>query len=125
MRIAEKRFDGSLAGRFILTAGLGGMGGAQPLAGRMAGAAILCIDIDPARAAARKAVGYLEHVATDLDTALAMIDEAVKEKRATSIGLVGNAAESIRRSRGAASCRISSPTRPRRMTSSTAMCRRA
>ncbi|WP_312411585.1 urocanate hydratase, partial [Shinella sp.] len=84
---------GSLAGRFILTAGLGGMGGAQPLAGRMAGAAILCVDIDPARAAARKAVGYLEHVAPDLDTALAMIDAAVKEKRATSIGLVGNAAE--------------------------------
>jgi urocanate hydratase len=93
MRIAEKRFGGSLAGRFILTAGLGGMGGAQPLAGRMAGAAILCVDIDPARAAARKAVGYLEHVAPDLDTALAMIDAAVKEKRATSIGLVGNAAE--------------------------------
>ena len=93
MRIAEKRFGGSLAGRFILTAGLGGMGGAQPLAGRMAGAAILCVDIDPARAAARKAVGYLEHVAPDLDTALAMIDEAVKEKRATSIGLVGNAAD--------------------------------
>lgn len=93
MRIAEKRFGGSLAGRFILTAGLGGMGGAQPLAGRMAGAAILCVDIDPARAAARKAVGYLEHVAPDLDTALAMIDEAVKERRATSIGLVGNAAE--------------------------------
>lgn len=93
MRIAEKRFGGSLAGRFILTAGLGGMGGAQPLAGRMAGAAILCVDIDPARAAARKAVGYLEHVAPDLDTALSMIDEAVKDKRATSIGLVGNAAE--------------------------------
>lgn len=93
MRIAEKRFGGSLAGRFILTAGLGGMGGAQPLAGRMAGAAILCVDIDPERAAKRKAVGYLEHVAPDLDTALAMIDEAVKEKRATSIGLVGNAAE--------------------------------
>jgi len=93
MRIAEKRFGGSLAGRFILTAGLGGMGGAQPLAGRMAGAAILCVDIDPERAAKRKAAGYLEHVAPDLDTALAMIDEAVKEKRATSIGLVGNAAE--------------------------------
>ncbi len=92
MRIAENRFGGDLAGRFILTAGLGGMGGAQPLAGRMAGAAILCIDVDPVRAEKRKAIGYLEHVAPDLDTALAMIDEAVKEKRATSIGLVGNAA---------------------------------
>jgi len=93
MRIAEKRFGGSLAGRFILTAGLGGMGGAQPLAGRMAGAAILCVDIDPERAAKRKAAGYLEHVAPDLDTALSMVEAAVKDKRATSIGLVGNAAE--------------------------------
>lgn len=92
MRIAENRFGGDLAGRFILTAGLGGMGGAQPLAGRMAGAAILCIDVDPVRSEKRKAIGYLEHVAPDLDTALAMIDQAVKEKRATSIGLVGNAA---------------------------------
>ena len=61
MRIAEKRFGGDLAGRFILTAGLGGMGGAQPLAGRMAGAAILCIDVDPERAEKRKEIGYLEH----------------------------------------------------------------
>ncbi|MEO8882209.1 MAG: urocanate hydratase [Devosia sp.] len=93
MRIAEQRFGGSLAGRVILTAGLGGMGGAQPLAGRMAGAAILCVDIDPERAKKRKAIGYLDEIAPDLDTALAMIDAAVKEKRATSIGLVGNAAE--------------------------------
>ena len=93
MRIAENRFGGSLAGRFILTAGLGGMGGAQPLAGRMAGAAILCLDIDPERARKRQEIGYLEHVAPDLDTALAMIDKAIAEKRATSIGLVGNAAE--------------------------------
>ena len=82
MRIAEKRFGGDLAGRFILTAGLGGMGGAQPLAGRMAGAAILCVDIDPERAEKRKEIGYLEQIAPDLDTALAMIDAAVKEKRA-------------------------------------------
>jgi urocanate hydratase len=93
MRIAEKRFGGSLAGRFILTAGLGGMGGAQPLAGRMAGAAILCVDIDPERAKKRKAIGYLDEIAENLDTALAMIDAAVADKRATSIGLVGNAAE--------------------------------
>src|SRR6185312_14860947 len=93
MRIAENRFGGSLAGRFILTAGLGGMGGAQPLAGRMAGAAILCVDIDAERARKRKEIGYLEEIAPDLDTALQMIDKAVAEKRATSIGLVGNAAE--------------------------------
>ncbi|MDB5506160.1 MAG: urocanate hydratase [Devosia sp.] len=93
MRIAERRFGGSLAGRFILTAGLGGMGGAQPLAGRMAGAAILCIDVDAERARKRQEIGYLEAIAPDLDAALAMIDAAVREKRATSIGLVGNAAE--------------------------------
>ncbi|SIQ23222.1 urocanate hydratase [Rhizobium sp. RU20A] len=93
MRIAERRFGGELAGRFILTAGLGGMGGAQPLAGRMAGAAILCVDIDPVRAEKRKAIGYLEAIAPDLNSALAMIAEAVKEKRPLSVGLVGNAAE--------------------------------
>lgn len=93
MRIAEKRFGGSLAGRFILTAGMGGMGGAQPLAGRMAGAAILDIDVDPVRAERRKAIGYLQEIAPDLDAALAMIDAAVKEKRAVSVGLVANAAD--------------------------------
>jgi urocanate hydratase len=93
MRIAEKRFGGSLAGRFILTAGMGGMGGAQPLAGRMAGAAILDIDVDPARAERRKEIGYLEHIAPNLDAALAMIAAAVADKRATSVGLVANAAE--------------------------------
>ncbi|MGV3489740.1 MAG: urocanate hydratase [Devosia sp.] len=93
MRIAEKRFGGSLAGRFILTAGMGGMGGAQPLAGRMAGAAILDVDVDPVRAERRKEIGYLEHIAPDLDTALAMIAAAVEEKRAISVGLVANAAD--------------------------------
>jgi len=93
MRIAEKRFGGSLAGRFILTAGMGGMGGAQPLAGRMAGAAILDVDVDPQRAERRKQIGYLQEIAPDLDTALAMIAVAVKEKRALSVGLVANAAE--------------------------------
>jgi len=93
MRIAEKRFGGSLAGRFILTAGLGGMGGAQPLAGRMAGAAILVVDVDRERAEKRRATGFLDEVATDLDAALVSIDRAVAEKRAISVGLVGNAAD--------------------------------
>ncbi len=93
MRIAEKRFGGDLRGRFILTAGLGGMGGAQPLAGRMAGAAILCVDVDPEKAKRRRGAGFLEAIAADLDTALAMIDDAVREKRATSVGLVANAAD--------------------------------
>ena len=93
MRIAENRFGGTLAGRFVLTAGLGGMGGAQPLAGRMAGAAILVVDVDPARVAKRREIGFLDEVAPDLDAALAMVERAVEEKRAVSIGLVGNAAD--------------------------------
>lgn len=93
MRIAERRFGGSLAGRFVLTAGLGGMGGAQPLAGKMAGAAILCVDVDAERAGKRLEIGYLDEIAPDLDMALARIAAAVAEGRALSIGLVGNAAE--------------------------------
>ena len=93
MRIAEKRFGGSLAGRFILTAGMGGMGGSQPLAGRMAGAATLVVDVDPERARMRKAIGYLETLAPDLDTALELIRDAVADKRALSVGLVANAAD--------------------------------
>ena len=93
MRIAEKRFGGTLAGRFVLTAGLGGMGGSQPLAGRMAGAAILCVDVDPERAEKRKAIGYLDVVAPDLDAALDMVLAAKAEGRALSVGLVANAAD--------------------------------
>jgi urocanate hydratase len=93
MRIAERHFGGTLAGRFVLTAGLGGMGGAQPLAGRLAGAAILCIDIDPERIAKRKAVRYLDVVAGNLDEALAAINSARTQKAALSVGLCGNAAE--------------------------------
>ena len=93
MRIAERRYNGSLKGRFILTAGLGGMGGAQPLAGRMAGAAILCLDIDPERARMRKEIGFLDEIAPDLDSALSMIAEAQADGRALSVGLIGNAAE--------------------------------
>jgi urocanate hydratase len=93
MRIAEKRFGGDLSGRFILTAGLGGMGGSQPLAGRMAGAAILCVDVDSEKAEKRRAIGYLDEIAPSLDAALARIAQAVKEKRPVSVGLVGNAAD--------------------------------
>lgn len=93
MRIAEKRFGGSLAGRFILTAGMGGMGGSQPLAGRMAGAATLVVDVDPVRAQMRKDIGYLETIAPDLDTALELIRDAVADRRALSVGLVANAAD--------------------------------
>lgn len=93
MRIAEQRFGGSLAGRLILTAGMGGMGGAQPLAGRMAGAATLVVDVDPERARMRQEIGYLETVAPDLDKALDLIAHAVAEGRALSVGVVANAAD--------------------------------
>jgi urocanate hydratase len=93
MRIAERHFGGSLAGRFILTAGLGGMGGAQPLAGYMAGAVILCVEIDPERLDKRIASGFLQQRAADLEDALAEARTALAERRAASIGLLGNAAE--------------------------------
>jgi urocanate hydratase len=93
MRIAESSFGGSLEGRFILTAGLGGMGGAQPLAGKMAGAIILCIEVDEARIHRRIADGYLDKQASSLDEALADIRAAQAEKRALSLALCGNAAE--------------------------------
>ncbi len=93
MRIAERHFDGDLRGRFILTAGLGGMGGAQPLAGRLAEAAILCVDVDDDRIERRLENSYLDCRANSLDEALAMINRARAAKRAISIGLCGNAAK--------------------------------
>ena len=93
MRIAERHFGGDLAGRFVLTAGLGGMGSAQPLAGAMAKAAILCIEVDPQRIAKRIEIGYLNAEAETLEAALAMIAEAKAERRGLSVGLRGNAAD--------------------------------
>jgi urocanate hydratase len=93
MRIAERHFNNTLKGRFILTAGLGGMGGAQPLAGRMAGAVILCVEINPDRIAKRIANGFLDRQAVDLESAIALVAAAKAEGRAESIGLIGNAAD--------------------------------
>jgi urocanate hydratase len=93
MHIAERYFAGDLAGRLILTAGLGGMGGAQPLAGLMAGAVILCVEIDAERIEKRIAIGFLRQRAADLDVALAMARTALDQRQPTSIGLQGNAAE--------------------------------
>src|ERR1700726_1979230 len=93
MRIAERHFGGDLAGAFVLTAGLGGMGGAQPLAGTMANASILCIEVDPARIVKRIDIGYLDTQAQTLDAALDMIKAARAGRRALSVGLCGNAAE--------------------------------
>ena len=84
-----------LSGRTILTAGLGGMGGAQPLAGTMAGAAILCVEVDPARIERRLETRYLDEATESLDDALARIRAASAEGRALSVGLLGNAAEVV------------------------------
>ena len=92
-RIAEQHFDSSLAGRLILPSGLGGRGGAQPLAGRLAGAVILCVEINPERIEKRIQSGYLQHRADTLDEALAMVTAAQARGEACSIGLTGNAAE--------------------------------
>jgi urocanate hydratase len=91
--IARKYFNGNLAGRFILTAGLGGMGGAQPLAGVMANAAILCVEVDEERIDKRIETGYLQKKTHSLDEALQWIDQAKREKKSLSVGLVGNAAQ--------------------------------
>jgi urocanate hydratase len=84
-----------LAGRTILTAGLGGMGGAQPLAATMAGAAILCVEVDPARIERRLATRYLDRAAESLDEALELIRSAADRREALSVGLLGNAADVI------------------------------
>jgi urocanate hydratase len=89
----RKHFGGSLAGRLVLTAGLGGMGGAQPLAATMNGAAFLGIDVDPRRIEKRLHTGYVDRMTFDLDEALTRVLEARHERRALSVGLVGNAAE--------------------------------
>jgi urocanate hydratase len=92
----EKHFGSpDLAGRTILTAGLGGMGGAQPLAGTMAGAAILCIEVDPSRIERRLATQYLDESTDSLDDALARIRRAASEGRPLSVGLLGNAADVV------------------------------
>ncbi len=92
-RIAERYFGGDLHGRFILTAGLGGMGGAQPLAGWMANAAILAVEVDPAKIARRKAIGFVQQEARDLDHALALIAQAQLNRQAISVALCANAAD--------------------------------
>jgi len=84
-----------LSGRTILTAGLGGMGGAQPLAGTMAGAAILCIEVDPARIERRLETRYLDESTDSLDDALARVRRAAADGRPLSVGLLGNAAEVV------------------------------
>jgi urocanate hydratase len=92
----EKHFGSAdLAGRTILTAGLGGMGGAQPLAGTMAGAAVLCVEVDPVRIRRRLETRYLDEASESLDDALGRVREAARAGRALSVGLLGNAADVV------------------------------
>jgi urocanate hydratase len=94
--IGRRHFGGSLAGRWFLTGGLGGMGGAQPLAATMAGASMLAVECQPSRIEFRKRTGYLNQSTTSLDEALAMIERANRDRTPVSVGLVGNAAEVFR-----------------------------
>ncbi|HSK15458.1 MAG TPA: urocanate hydratase [Gaiellaceae bacterium] len=92
----EKHFgEPDLRGRTILTAGLGGMGGAQPLAATMAGAAVLCVEVDPSRIERRVETRYLDEATDALDDALARIRAAAADGRALSVGLLGNASEVV------------------------------
>jgi urocanate hydratase len=91
--IAAKRFNGSLQGTLTLTAGLGGMGGAQPLAVTMNGGVVICVECDQSRIARRIEFGYLDEQAEDIDDALERAEAAKYKGRALSIGLLGNAAE--------------------------------
>jgi urocanate hydratase len=93
VEMGRQHYGGDLAGKWILTAGLGGMGGAQPLAATMAGASMLAIECQSDRIDMRLRTGYLDKRADDLDDALAIIDQAVADKRAVSVGVLGNAAD--------------------------------
>ena len=93
VEMGRQHYGGSLEGRWLLTAGLGGMGGAQPLAAVMAGASCLAIECQPSRIEMRLRTGYLDKQAASVDEAIAMIEAAHAEGRAISVGLLGNAAE--------------------------------
>ena len=91
--MGRQHYGGDLAGRWILTAGLGGMGGAQPLAATMAGASMLAVECQPSRIRKRLDTGYLDTSTESLDEALELIDKSVADRNPISVGLLGNAAE--------------------------------
>src|ERR1700691_6059902 len=93
VELGRQHYGGDLNGRWILTAGLGGMGGAQPLAATMAGASMLAIECQPSRIAKRIESGYLDVGADSLDQALQLIRQSIAERRPRSVGLLGNACE--------------------------------
>src|SRR3954467_7832373 len=87
--LAQKHFGGSLKGRFVLTAGLGGMGGAQPLAVTMNEGVALIVEVDPARARRRMETGYVDEVSDNVEDAMTKVEEALAKKEPRSIGLIG------------------------------------
>src|SRR5881296_2675802 len=91
--MADKQFGGDLSGKLVLSGGMGGMGGAQPLAATLNGAVFLGIDVDPQRIERRVRTGYCDRMAQTLDEALDICNDAREQKRAVSVGLVGNCAE--------------------------------
>src|SRR6202166_817739 len=93
VELGRQHYGGDLSGKWILTAGLGGMGGAQPLAAVMAGASCLAIECQPSRIEMRLRTRYLDRQAKDLDEALAIMAQAGRDKKPVSVGLVGNAAD--------------------------------
>jgi len=93
VEMGRQHYDGDLLGRWVLTAGLGGMGGAQPLAATMAGASMLAIECQPSRIEKRLETGYLDTSAESLDEALALINQSIDDRQPLSVGLLGNAAE--------------------------------
>ena len=93
VELGRQHYGGDLSGRWILTAGLGGMGGAQPLAATMAGASCLAVECQPSRIEMRLRTGYLDAEAVTIDEALARLDDAKREGKPISIGLLGNAAD--------------------------------
>jgi urocanate hydratase len=93
--IAEKHFGGDLAGKLVVSGGMGGMGGAQPLAATMAGACFLGIDVDAERIKKRLKTGYCDFMVNNLDEALRILKNAVRKKEAISVGLIGNCADVI------------------------------
>jgi len=93
VEMGRQHYGGDLTGRWLLTAGLGGMGGAQPLAAVMAGASCLAIECQPSRIEMRLATGYLDHRADTIEEAMAILDRAKAEGKPVSVGLLGNAAD--------------------------------
>ncbi|HXS00043.1 MAG TPA: urocanate hydratase [Pyrinomonadaceae bacterium] len=91
--MADRQFSGDLSGKLVVSGGMGGMGGAQPLAATLNGAVFLGIDVDPGRIERRVRTGYCDRIAMTLEEALDIVEDAREQKRAVSVGLVGNCAE--------------------------------